>query len=159
MRSVLWWIVAGVVVPPALAFVPSTIMLAVAGEPLQLPTALAWLPLVVLMLGLPGALGGLVVGILDHRLERYVRNGSPATRRRRSVVAAMGLFALLTAATVGLLAYTGTDMTGAGMTDAVINLAFCAVVAAVPGVIAYVRYARIARTSAAPAAPAELPAG
>lgn len=141
MKSVLAWTAAGVAVPAALIFGPMTIGLVVTGQLDDLPTALGYAPLVMLMIALPGAVAGLVVGIVDLVLKRYVANGSPVGSRRRPAVAALALFVLLTVLVNALLAITVTDMMNVAM-----NLAFSAVVAAVPGVVSYVRYVRIART-------------
>jgi hypothetical protein len=148
VRSVLWWTVAGVAVPLVLNYVPLVVISAVAGGLEDLSYMLGWAPLAVIIFAPPGALCGLVVGIVDYQLKRFVGHGSPATRRRRSIVAAVVLFALLAAVTIGFLAYMRMGM-GTNMVDLTFNVGSIAVIAAVPAAIAYIRYARIAPIGAA----------
>jgi hypothetical protein len=131
-------------VPLVLNYVPFVVISAVEGGLEDLLYMLGWAPWMVIMLVPPGALGGLIVGIVDHQLKRFISQGSPATRRRRSIIAAVVLFALLAAVTIGLRSYMRMGM-GITMIDFAFNVGSIAVIAAVPTAIAYVRYAGIAR--------------
>ncbi|MEP7762533.1 hypothetical protein [Sanguibacter sp. 25GB23B1] len=90
----------------------------------------------VVMIAVPGALLGLVIGLVDLRLGRYVerRPGSVAS----IAAAAAGMFLLLTAAARGLFAFTSTS--GVGVLAMTLT---CMAWALVPALITLRRYRRI----------------
>lgn len=139
VSSVLRWAVAGAAVSAAWMvafFVPA----AVAGGPHGGGTALGTLLFSLLVFVPPGAVAGLLVGIVDLVLRRWVARGELGSRR--PVVAGLALLGALAAAIVGVLRPTWSRVE-----DVAYNLAVGAVVAAVPALIGSRAYRRIGRAT------------
>ncbi|MFC8190250.1 hypothetical protein ACFUMH_01155 [Cellulomonas sp. NPDC057328] len=148
MRSVLRWALAGAAVAAAwlaVFFLPA----AVARGPYGGADALGVLLFSLLVLVPPSAVAGLLVGLVDLPLRRWVARGALGSRRR-PVAAALTLFGALAAATMAVLPFTSTDMQ-----DVAYNLGVCAVVAAAPAAVALRTYGRLAVPT--PPAPADVP--
>lgn len=135
MKTVLGWTIAGIVVPVGLllmTFVPVSIAMGVE----TLVSNLGMLMLSIVMLAIPGAVIGALIGLLDRSLATYVSRAPGTPRLYRATVA---MLLVLVAGTLIVLAFTASS----GLT--VLQYVLIGLgVAAVPTLVAHRRYSSFA---------------
>lgn len=141
------WIFAGAAVPAALVVVPGLVAAVAAGVD-GFVTALGVILLSLLLVVPPGALAGLVLGIVVLAVARRLPSPGAPGRGAALLFAVAAIFALSVGAAAVVLRFTASD--GIGWRAYVGTSAFFAVIPTVLAAVAWRRWRPVSSSASAP---------